>query len=400
MRILKVVQAYEPFREMGGAVVKVRAIAHGLSQHGHEVTVLTSNLGLNRLTESGKYVLTRWGREAVHNGIRTIYLPTRARYRALTFNPALRPFLHECLRQFDLVHIYGMYDLLGPQTAYACRSLGVPYILEPMGMFRPIVRNIALKRLYHWIWGRRMARGARHIVATSPMEAAELTAEQIPRDQIVVRRNGIEMPITMPASGEFRARWTIPPDAAMILFLGRVVSKKSPDLLLEAFARWRTTSPRGGSAVLVIAGPEEGDGYYQRLQRAAVSLGVNANIRFTGPLYDDQKWAAYRDADVFVLPSQDENFGNSAGEAMAAGVPVILTDRCGIAPLLLHRGAIGIPHNREDLTDALHAVLDQPGARDQLAAGCVEAARSLSWSTPLDEIEALYASVVAQSGDE
>ena len=55
---------------------------------------------------------------------------------------------------------------------------------------------------------------------------------------------------------------------------------------------------------------------------------------FTGPLYDEAKWAAYRDADLFVLPSQSENFGNAAAEAIACGTPVMVTDRCGIAPLV------------------------------------------------------------------
>jgi glycosyltransferase involved in cell wall biosynthesis len=397
MRVLKTVQACEPFREMGGAVVKVRVIAHGLAQRGHEVTVLTADLGLSRINESAnQYAASWWGRERLETGVRTIYFTTRARYRALTFNPAIRRFLRENLRHFDVVHIYGMYDLLGPSAAKACRSLGVPYVIEPMGMFRPIVRNIALKRLYHWLWGTRMARRARYVIATSPAEAGEFATEGISRKQIVVRRNGIQMPPSVPSAGTFRARWEIPTRAAMILFLGRVVSKKSPGLLLEAFAQWRKTSPRGANSVLVIAGPEEGDGYYQHLQDVASRLGVKDHVRFTGPLYDNDKWTAYGDADVFVLPSQHENFGNSAGESAAAGVPVILTDRCGIAPLLQGRGGIVIPHDSHKLAEALHAVLDMPGERGRLAAGCVEAARSLSWTAPLDELEALYKSITSQ----
>jgi glycosyltransferase involved in cell wall biosynthesis len=78
---------------------------------------------------------------------------------------------------------------------------------------------------------------------------------------------------------------------------------------------------------------------------------------------------------------------------------VILTDRCGIAPLLEGCSTIVIPHDRDRLAEALHAVLDEPGARDQLASGCVEAARSLSWRAPLDELERLYNSIAARSGN-
>ena len=61
---------------------------------------------------------------------------------------------------------------------------------------------------------------------------------------------------------------------------------------------------------------------------------------FTGPLYGDAKWAAYRDADLFVLPSQNENFGNTAAEAVACGTPVLVTDRCGIAPIVDRRAGV------------------------------------------------------------
>jgi len=71
-------------------------------------------------------------------------------------------------------------------------------------------------------------------------------------------------------------------------------------------------------------------------------LGIRANVLFTGPLYDDAKWAAYRDADVFVLPSQNEKFGNSAGEAMACGTPVIVSDQCGLAPIVNGRTALTV----------------------------------------------------------
>lgn len=396
MRILKTVQAYEPFREMGGAVVKVRAIAHGLAQRGHSVTVLTADLGLNKRGASPEdFLASHWGHEANHDGVRTVYLTTRARYRALTWNPAVGRFAAENLREFDVVHIYGLYDLLGPAVAESCRALGVPYVVEPMGMFCPIVRNIVLKRLYHKVLGEKMIRGARHLLATSPQEQADLVADGVAAGKIILRRNGLEFPLSFPPEGTFRAQWKIPRHAALILFLGRVVSKKSPDLVLEAFATWRNQSPRGADAVLAIAGPEEGDGYQPKLRRLASRLGIAEGVIFTGALYHEAKWAAYRDADVFVLPSQNENFGNSAGESVAAGVPVILTDRCGIAPLLENRAAVVIPHDRGKLIAALHAMLDTSALRAQLAAGCSEVARGLTWMQPLTEMEELYARMIS-----
>ena len=78
---------------------------------------------------------------------------------------------------------------------------------------------------------------------------------------------------------------------------------------------------------------------------------------FVGPLYDEEKWQAYRDADVFVLPSQNENFGNTAAESAVCGTPVIVTDRCGIAPLVRRAGLV-IRHDAVELEQALRAILE------------------------------------------
>jgi len=66
--------------------------------------------------------------------------------------------------------IFGLYDLLGPAVAAACRKRSLPYVLEPIGMFVPIVRNVWLKRMYHALWGRPLLQGASAVIATSAQE--------------------------------------------------------------------------------------------------------------------------------------------------------------------------------------------------------------------------------------
>ncbi len=116
---------------------------------------------------------------------------------------------------------------------------------------------------------------------------------------------------------------------------------------------------------------------------------------FTGPLYDDAKWAALTDADMFALPSQNENFGNAAAEAVACGTPAVVTDRCGVAPFIRGRAGIVIPHECAALARALQQLSD-PSCREALKAGCAEVARGLGWDEPLAETEALYAELLNQ----
>lgn len=390
MRILKVVQAYYPFQEKGGPVVKVRALAGGLVQRGHHVTVLTADLGLGKHGGLGlKFESCHWGWRSRDDGVEAIYLSTLSHYRALTINPRVVGFCRVALRRVDLVHFYGVYDLLGPVVGYFCRRQSVPYVIEPMGMFRPIVRSIRWKRLYHRLLGNHLVAGARFMIATSEQEQRELIACGISASRIAIRRNGIHSPECIPVPGEFRQKWGIQRDADLILFLGRLVSKKSPDLLIEAFARWRLKSSRGMNSVLVLAGPDEGDGFVPGLKRLADRLGLGESIRFVGPLYDECKWQAYSDADVFVLPSQNENFGNTAAESAACGTPVIVTDRCGVAPYVGQAGRV-VAHDRAELEQALGELLGDSSVRQRFREGCAEMAQSLSWVGPIMQSERLY----------
>lgn len=398
VRILKTVQAYYPFQEKGGPIVKVRAIALGLAHRGHEVTVLTADFGFEPSSAPAMEAKTcRWGWCAREQGVETIFLRTRGHYRALTLNPSVIKYSSASVAKYDVVHVYGLYDLLGPAVTYFCRRHHIPYVVEPMGMFRPIVRNFRAKKFYHALLGNRLLRGAHRVIATSEQEKQELVTGGINPVRVVVRRNGIDIPVSLPPAGAFREKWKISPQAQLVLFLGRLVPKKSPDLLLDAFALWRRETLHAADSVLVFAGPEERDGYLGRLKSLAAASGIADNVLFTGPLYDDAKWAAYRDADVFVLPSQNENFGNSAAEAMACGTPVILTDQCGIAPIVEGRTGLVVPHDSRAIATALKMLLDGGSLAGQFRDACPGVVRGLSWEQPLSQMEAIYRDVISEA---
>jgi glycosyltransferase involved in cell wall biosynthesis len=398
MRILNVTETYAPFLEFGGPPVKVRALSEGLARRGHQVTVLTADWGLEKRlqTQEGKVAAERspfgWRRE--ENGVQAIYVPTWLRYRRVSWNPAVKRYCRARLQNFDVVHIFGLYDLLGPAVAAASRKRGLPYVLEPIGMFVPIVRNLWLKRMYHAVWGKRLLQGASAVIATSEQEIEELAAGGIPRERVVLRRNGVEAPSSWPERGTFRKGRGISPEEKVILFLGRLSAKKSPDLLLKAFAELSRRSS-GIPMILVFAGPDEG-GVRSELKQMATQLEVQTKVQFAGAIFGETKWAAYRDADVFVLPSQNENFGNTAAEAVAAGTPVIVTEECGIAPLLADEAGLVVRHDASELSNALGRVLNEAQLRERLKAGCAAVTSRLGWEEPVRDMEALYAELASK----
>jgi glycosyltransferase involved in cell wall biosynthesis len=261
-------------------------------------------------------------------------------------------------------------------------------VLEPIGMFVPIVRSLRLKKIYHELFGRRLFAEASAIVATSEQEVEELVSGGVQREKIVLRRNGVEAPASWPERGTCRKGLGIADEAKIILFLGRLSEKKSPGMLLEAFASLcKETEPK--TLHLVFAGPDEG-GMKAQLAQMAARLGVTQQVQFTGAIFGEEKWAAYRDADVFVLPSQNENFGNTAAEAIAAGTPVVVTERCGIAPLLADVAGLVVPHDAGALARAIRAVIGDAELHARLAAGCSVVTSRLGWEEPVREMEALY----------
>jgi glycosyltransferase involved in cell wall biosynthesis len=396
MRVLNVTQTYFPFLEFGGPPVKVRSLSQQLMKLGHQITVLTADWGLQaRASALGARVSVErspFGRQLNDGGIETIYLRNWLQYRVLSWNPEITRFCRARLWNFDVIHIFGLYDFLGPAIAAACRGRGIPYVVEPIGMFVPIVRNFLLKRMYHLALGQRMLKGSTKIIATSPQEVKEIASSSFPAEKIVVRRNGVERPETWPEYGRFRAALGISEKAKMILFLGRLSEKKSPDVLLEAFASL-CKSEHGADMHLVFLGPD-GSGMKSKLLKTAAELQISSQTQFRDAAFGNEKWSAYRDADVFVLPSQNENFGNAAAEAVVAGTPVVVTDKCGIAPLLGDVAGLVAEHDATAIAQALARVLWEPGLHAKLTLGCKKVAARLDWDEPAREMENLYEQLV------
>ena len=149
-----------------------------------------------------------------------------------------------------------------------------------------------------------------------------------------------------------------------LLFLGRIHPKKGIDLLIDAFASISSADP---SLQLLIAGPDQ-IGLQASLQKRASKLGISNRITWAGMLAGDLKWGAYRCAELFCLPSHQENFGIVVAEALACGLPVSITESVNISSDVSIAGA-GIVHqdNVTSTTAALSKWLHMtPAARDEM----------------------------------
>lgn len=376
MRILIVTQTYLPYFERGAPAFMLPALVRQLTLRGHRVTVLTADFGPRS--------------QPPPPGAEVVYLPSVMLYRTLTWNPGVGAFCRARLREFDVVQTCGLYDFLGPVVARYCRRFRVPYLIEPMGMTRPIDRSLQAKRFWHSFFGSSYLANAALFLCTSELERREVIASGIAPERVLIRPNGVDLTefSPLPSRGTFRREFSIPPGDRLILFLSRLIPRKGADLLIDAFAE---TCPGGW---LVIAGPEGERGYVPSLKRRAAARGVAGRVLFPGPLMHERKLAAYVDCDVFVLPSRYENFANVIVEAIACGRPVIVTDRCGVSEFVAGRAGVVIPYERPALAAALRALFSDPALYARLQSETSRLAREFDWGLILPMVESWMEQVI------
>jgi glycosyltransferase involved in cell wall biosynthesis len=347
-------------------------MAKRLVARGHEIRVLTQD---SRRPARGDV--------AEYDGITVRYVPWLGRGSHQI--PARFAEAAAEIRAADLVHCFGLYNLICPLAAWTSRQHGIPFVIEPMGMFIPRERSLQSKRLYNATLTRWMAARAAAIVATSQLEALEL-GKLASRSRLVVRGNGIDVEDFEDLSGaeQVRARWNIEPSQTVIAYVGRISSKKNLHGLIDAFAGADLPNTK-----LVLIGPVSEPGYEAELIRQIDASPRRRDIRIEGALYGEDLKAAWSAVDIFVLPSFNENFGNAAGEAVAANVPVLVSDGCGIAAMIHERAGLAVPPDANSLAAGLRRLTD-PMECERLTAAAAEVKRELSWDGPIKQTEQLY----------
>jgi glycosyltransferase involved in cell wall biosynthesis len=382
LRILFAAPVWAPSRAFGGPVVAAGELVRRLVARGNDVDVVTTTIvDLHSRPALRSFV-------GAVDGANVRYLSTPLRYRWMGITPTLPAALRR-VRKPDVAHVFGFRDPVTTGVATWCRVTRVPYVFEPLGMFEPRLRKVFLKRALDATLYRGIARGASVVVVASQREADTVIAAGVPAEKVRVRGNGFPEPFGAEANGDLRSRLGISADAQVILYVGRIAAGKGIEHLLEA-ARQLT------NAHLVIAGPDDRHGTSSLVQRAQKESGTSGRIH-TLPVTEEPPHDLYPEADVFVLASAGESFGMVAAEAAAAGTPVIVSDRCGIAGFFQDGEALVVPYERAAIVEAVRNVLGDEELSARLARGGVAAARRTSWDHVTDVQEEIYRDVASRT---
>ena len=223
----------------------------------------------------------------------------------------------------DMYHLHGAWLRAMHYGAREARHRRRPYVVELMGMYEPwpLRQKWLVKRLSRLWYQDGLLRQAGCLHTNSRNEARELRALGF-RAPIAVVPVGVDMePVrqSMHASGD-----PLPPEAAghpFVLYLARIHAKKGVELLLRA---WADVTREFPDHRLVVAGAGEED-YVAGCRHQIEGLGLRDRCCWLGPVDDTVKAWLFQHADLYVLPSFSENFGNTVAEALAHGTPVLTT---------------------------------------------------------------------------
>ncbi len=384
MRILHVIAGLD--RRDGGPPEACLQLCRELARRGHEVSIYSTDLTLRGSpTEERDAAVT----------INCFPCKPRLRY---SLSMPLAFALRRDIPSFDIVHINSLYTFPSTAAAHYCRHFRVPYLLRPHGTLDPYIfaRHRPRKFVYEWLIELRNLKHAAAVHFTAA-EEMELTRRSVPAIKGVVVPLGVhprdyDWDMTAPTSGTSEYGEA---GRRSILFLGRLNFKKGLDLLVKAFGLVARTHD---DVRLILAGPDE-DNYSTRVRRWLKEDGILSKARFAGMLTGKEKVALLHSADIFALPSYSENFGLAAVEAMASGLPVVISNRVNIWREVAGANA-GIVVNCDAvaLADGLVALLDDSELRRTMGENGRQLVRQrYDWKITGEQMLGVYREILSKS---
>ncbi|UCE29310.1 MAG: glycosyltransferase family 4 protein [Candidatus Bathyarchaeota archaeon] len=385
MKILQVTKYYYPATSFGGPVQCTYNISKCLVEKGHEVTVYTTD------AFDGKNSLKVGDKLQTIDGAEVFFFPNLVRAYGIFMSPSIiRAFQRKM--QFDVVHLHE-YRTFQNLTFHYFQRRKPSFVMSLHGEFpysypQDPWNVVFLRRLFDCVFGRRLLKDARRILALTGFEASQLIQSGVEKQKVAIVPNGIDPNefSDLPPPGYFRKLFGIS-EEKIILYIGRLHKRKGLDVLLRAFS-YLTKEQK--NTKLVIAGPD--DGYLTALQKMTKSLGLGGKVLFTGALSRQKVLAAFNDTTVTVYPSVHEGFAIVPLESGIMGKPIIVSDHPALN--FVAQGKFGLTVERGNalrMKSALQRILeDDVLARELGKNGKKFVMNNFTWDSIVNEIENLY----------
>lgn len=323
-------------------------------------------------------------------GIRT-FAAKRVGPRQFGFSPQMRRFLEHEVKDVDVVHSHGLRMLPGYEARRFARRRGVPLVISPHGQLDPWIldKRMIRKKIVGPLFDDRNQREAACIHVTADQEARYVRDSNI-------RTPVARVPIGLDASAystacddrEIIERWPEIKGKKRLLFLSTIYPKKGLPRLAAAWGRLCKDWPDWH---LVVTGRELGGGR-QEAEAHLAACGVMGRVTFTGPVSDEMKKTMLACGDVYVLPTDGENFGIVIAEALASGAPVITSNTTPWGDIRRYECGwwidVGVDPLCQALTEAMGLTDSQRHAMGQRSRKLIE--EKYDWDVIVPQMRRMY----------
>jgi glycosyltransferase involved in cell wall biosynthesis len=300
-------------------------------------------------------VVNEYARELVKQGVDADIFPdegTRT-WRRFFYFPGATSLkrLIDSVGAYDLIHIHGVWYAASAVAARVARAKGIPYLITPHGMLDrwALGRGWLKKRVYYLLVERsNLQRAASvHVFNAGEYEASRKALGAV---HTFILPNGVDVSAyqDLPDKTVFESTFPQVKGKILLLFLGRINYKKGLDILIPAFQRARR---QNSDLHLIIAGPD--DGYLRRLKGLIEEHALDDQVTLTGMVSGDLKRQILSAAHIFVLPSYQEGDSMALKEAMAAGLPAIISSACHFPEAEEHDCGVIVPHGAGAVAEAI-----------------------------------------------
>jgi glycosyltransferase involved in cell wall biosynthesis len=345
MKILHVTPHYEPVFEMGGVVRSASQLCRGLVRLGADVTVFTTN---NR--RSNRKLDVSINQQINVGGVRVWYFPVKYFHKKFFYSPELGMACYDKIKGFDIMHLTSFWCYPGIPAGKAARKYNKPYIMSTRGTLVPycLKQGMLKKKIYMSLFDRKNIEGASAIHYTTELEREETHQKnKLSKTSFIVPNPvPIDEVTKLPDRSEAKRFFDLPEDSVVISYVGRLNRRKALDILIEAFLK---ISKVLNKCFLLLAGPDAGA--EARLRKLVAQNKLDNLVKFTGYVNSEKRGLVLKASDLFWYATYPgENFGHSAVEAIAAGVPVILSEYVGISrDVIKDNTGIIVSHDPEEM---------------------------------------------------
>jgi glycosyltransferase involved in cell wall biosynthesis len=385
MKILQIVPSISLV--YGGPSQMVLGLSAALAQLGQEVTIITTDSN----GDTGQAPLdVPLGVSVSQNGYQIYYFPCSP-FRRYKFSLDLFTWLANRAKDYDIAHIHALFSPVSSISAFIARYRQLPYILRPLGTLDPadLQKKRQLKQIYANFLEKPNLAAAAAVHFTSQQECQTAERFNIKTKDIVIPL-GVDFFNPQALSVGF----DLPQNKPIILYMSRLDPKKGLDLLLPSLER---LLEKGLDFHFVLAGGNPQDREYENRIKNQIERSIlGKNTTITGFVTGEVKNSLLARADLFVLPSYYENFGIAVAEAMAAGIPVVISDRVDLHPAVAAAAAGWVTACQlEDLTNTLATAITNPEIRQQRGKNAKDLVfNQYSWSAIADQLLTVYQNLV------